>query len=357
MKAVVVVPGVPGSATLREVPTLAPGPGEVLVRVAEVGIDGTDTEIDEGLYGEAPLGESFLIIGHEALGQVERIGARVGGVQPGDLVVATVRRPGGCPNCRAGESDMCLDGDYTERGIKGRHGFMAEYYAEAPAHLVPVPPGFKAFAVLLEPLSIAEKAVAQAFAIQRRMLWEPRQALVLGTGTIGLLVALLLRNLGLEVMAVGLESPDVPSVRQKLLWTVGARYVSSAITPILKLPATLGRIDLVIEATGSSQVAFDAMQILGRNGVLCLLGITGGDRTIAVPGDRINLETVLGNKVVFGSVNANRRHFELGVRHFAEFEQRWPGLLSRFITKRLPLMAFREGLASRREHIKVVLEA
>lgn len=356
MKAVTVTPGKPRSATLRDVPTPAPSRGEILVRLVQVGLDGTDAEIDEGLYGEAPPGETHLILGHESLGQVERAGAGIKDFVPGDLVVATVRRPGGCLNCQAGESDMCLDGRYTERGIKGRHGFMAEYYAEAPEFLVKLPPRLKGFGVLLEPMTIVEKGVAQSLDIQKRMRWEPERALVLGAGTIGLFAALVLRNLGLEVTVVGREDPDVPSLRLDLLRTIGARYVSSVRSPILELPRQLGNLDLILEATGSSQVVFDAMQILGTNGVLCLMGITGGTRTISIPADRINLEMVLGNKVVFGSVNANRRYFELGVQHFGEFEQKWPGLLSRFITKRLPLDQFREGLERRREHIKVVLE-
>ena len=356
MKAVTVTPGKSQSATLREVPTPAPSRGEVLVKLIQVGLDGTDAEIDEGLYGEAPAGEDSLILGHESLGQVERVETGVQEFAPGDLVVATVRRPGDCLNCQAGESDMCLDGRYTERGIKGRHGFMAEYYVEAPEFLVKLPPRFKGFGVLLEPMTIVEKGIAQSLDIQKRMRWNPERALVLGAGTIGLFAALVLRNLGLEVTVVGREDPDVPSLRLELLRAIGARYLSSVRSPILELPRRLGNLDLILEATGSSQVVFDAMQVLGTNGVLCLMGITGGTRTISIPADRINLEMVLGNKVVFGSVNANRRYFELGVQHFGEFEEKWPGLLSRLITQRLPLDRFREGLERRREHIKVVLE-
>lgn len=356
MKAVAVTPGEKRSAALREVPVPAPGEGEVLVRVLEVGIDGTDAEIDEGLYGEAPAGEDHLIIGHESLGRVEKAGAGVEDLGPGDLVAATVRRPGGCLNCRAGESDMCLDGDYTERGITGRHGFMAEAYVERPEFLVKVPPAFRRFAVLLEPLSIVEKGIAHGFEIQRRLTWEPRTALVLGAGTFGLLAALVLSHLGLEVTLASREEPDALGPKRDLLEEMGARYRSTAADPISELPRRLGNIDLIFEATGSSQVAFQAMKILGVNGVLCLTGITGGDRIIEVPADQINLGLVLGNKVVFGSVNAHRRHFELGLRHFGELERKWPGLLSRFITERLPLVAFREGLDRRRDHVKVVLE-
>lgn len=357
MKAVTVTPGARHSATLREVPTPEPGAGEVLVRLIDIGIDGTDAEIDEGLYGEAPQGQEYLVIGHESFGQVVAAGAGAAGVRPGDLVVATVRRPGGCVNCRAGESDMCLDGRYTERGIRGRHGYMAEYYVESPDYLVTVPDSHRPFAVLLEPLTIVEKGIVQSFEIQRRLRWEPLRALVLGAGTIGLFAAMVLRNMGLDVTVVGRVAPDTPSLKLDILRTVGARYLSSERQPIKGLPEVLGNIDLVIEATGSSEVVFDAMQILGVNGVLCLMGVTAGDRMITIPSDRINLEMVLGNKVVFGSVNANRRYFELGVEHFGELEARWPGLLGRFVTKRLPLAAFREGLESRREHVKVVLEA
>src|ERR1700682_3195330 len=186
MRAVAVTPKQPGSARQVELPIPTTAPDIALMRGLEVGSDGTDPEINQGLYGEPPPGSSFLVIGHEALSVVEAVGEGVSGFSPGDLVVSTVRRPDDCPNCRAGESDMCLFGTYTERGIKGAHGYMAEYYSETPAFMIKIPPALRPFAVLLEPLSIVEKATFQAWKIQERMLWQPGRAGVLGAGPIGI---------------------------------------------------------------------------------------------------------------------------------------------------------------------------
>jgi len=201
MRAVVVTPREAGSGRLAEVPDPQPQQGEVLVRVREVGLDGTDIEILEGQYGEAPPGEDYLIIGHESLGQVQKLTDGAEGLSPGDWVVAIVRRPDPvpCRNCAADEWDMCLNGQYTERGIKGRHGFLAEFYVEAPKFLVRVPEELSPFAGLLEPLAIVEKAVEQIKRIQSRMVWQPQRAMVLGAGTIGLLAAMVLRLENVEV--------------------------------------------------------------------------------------------------------------------------------------------------------------
>src|SRR5919108_5277843 len=167
MKAIAVFPGKSNSAHLAELPKPSvndiPDERGVLVKVLRIGIDGTDTEINQGLYGAAPEGSDFLVIGHESLGRVEDFRTGVKGFSKGDLVVATVRRPGDCINCRAGESDMCLDGVYTERGIKGAHGYMAEFYADFGDFLVKIPEEHETIAVLLEPLTVVEKPIFQAF--------------------------------------------------------------------------------------------------------------------------------------------------------------------------------------------------
>lgn len=351
--AVTVVPRAAGSAGIRRIPLPAPGPGQVCARLVASGICGTDAEIVSGEYGQAPPGEEFLVLGHEALGEIEQCGPGVQDLHAGDLVVPTVRRPGSCENCRAGEPDMCRARDYTERGIWGSHGFMAERFVEDPAYLVRVPRAFRRTGVLLEPLSIVEKGLDQIHHLQRRLRWSPRSALILGPGTIGLLAAVLLRHRGLEVTLVGLRAAgDLPEHKRRVIETIGAVYRSSRETPV----RALGRFDVTVEATGHSRVAFEAMQTLDRNGVLCLMSVTGGDETLTIPSDRINREIVLGNKLIFGTVNANRRHLELGVRHLGEIEERWPGLLEGFITKRFPLDRFEEALSVRSEHLKIVLE-
>ncbi|MCH7836597.1 MAG: alcohol dehydrogenase catalytic domain-containing protein, partial [Chloroflexi bacterium] len=199
MRAVIVTPKEPGSGRLAEVPDPQPRDGEVLVQVHQVGLDGTDAEILQGQYGEAPPGDDYLIIGHESLGRVVEVTNGAEGLSPGDWVVAIVRRPDPvpCRNCAAGEWDMCLNGQYTERGIKGLHGFLAEFYSEAPEFLVEIPADISAVAVLLEPVTIVEKAIEQIKRIQSRLVWQPERAVVLGAGPIGLLAGMLLSLEGL----------------------------------------------------------------------------------------------------------------------------------------------------------------
>ena len=353
MRAVAVTPHVKDSARMLRVPDIHPGAEEALVRLLRVGVCGTDRELNEGLYGEAPPGEEFLIIGHESLGRVEAVGSKVQGLWPGELVVATVRRPDDCPNCKMGEYDMCLWGGYTERGIKGRHGFMAEFYVEEPQYLVKVPEELEDVAVLLEPLSVVEKAVSQSFKIQDRMAWQPERALVLGAGTIGLLAAALLRLRGLEVHIFGRRC--LPP-KAELMEMMEAKYLCDEEGPLPALGERLGHIDLIIEATGSSALAFQALRLLGNNGVLCLTGIQGGHRTLEIESDLINREMVLGNKVAFGTVNANRKYFEMGISHMKVIKARWPGLLSRMITRRLSLDDWAQALRVDPEGIKTVIE-
>jgi threonine dehydrogenase-like Zn-dependent dehydrogenase len=353
MRAVAVTPMRAGSARQVELPIPTVTRDTAVMRVLEVGIDGTDMEINGGLYGEAPPGSDFLVIGHEALSVVEAVGEGVLGFTPGDLVVSTVRRPDDCPNCRAGESDMCLFGKYTERGIKGAHGYMGEYYAETPAYMVKIPPALRPFAVLLEPLSIVEKATLQAWKIQERMLWQPLRAVVLGAGQIGILCTILLRLRGLEVHVYAKSPAD--SLQGRILRSLGATYASVDDHPVTGIGEELGQIDFILEATGNSSVAFEAMPQLGNNGVLCLTGVSAGNRSIEIPADVINLHMVLGNRVAFGSVNANRRYFELGVQHFQQAERQWPGIFERLITRRVPFDDFMSALDRRPEDIKTLL--
>lgn len=338
MKAVAVHPGKAGSVHLREVekPSLdaIPNGRGVLVKVLRVGLDGTDKEIIAALYGHPPAGDDFLIFGHESFGMVEAVGANVSELRPGDYVVATVRRPGGSLYDRIGMYDMTTDDEYRERGINLLHGYLAEYYVDEPEFIVRVPSGLKEAGVLLEPTSVIEKGICQAYEIQRRMrIWRPRKAAVLGAGPIGLLAAMALRIRGLEVCNFGLTRP--PYYNSELLEKIGACYHSTRDLSLAEESSDHGPFDIIFEATGYSPLAFEAMNILGKNGVLILSSVTGGGRSIAVPADRINLGFVLGNKVMVGTVNANREHFEEGVKDMAQCEFQWPGWLSGLITHRI----------------------
>jgi threonine dehydrogenase-like Zn-dependent dehydrogenase len=330
-------------------------PDQVAVRMLRAGLCGTDVEIGHGLFGRAPAGEEFLILGHENLGIVEDVGKRVTGWKPGDFVVATVRRPcGACEACARGESDMCTTGRYEERGIMRRHGFLAEYYVELPRWLIRIPKAAADVAVLLEPISIVQKAVERSFALQAGLRRKPKIALVLGAGPIGLLATALLRLRNLETYIVSREPADDEGAR--IGTRLGATYVSVANKALPDVQRELPPVDLAIEATGSASVAFDAIHLLGRSGVLCLLSSTAGKTTRDVPIDAINQKLVLENSIVFGSVNSNLRHFKQGVKDIAAIQRKFPGVLDRLITERLPWTDYRQWFDRRRTGIKTTLE-
>jgi glucose 1-dehydrogenase len=338
MKAVAVLPGRPKSAHLAEVakPSLREFPDGrgVIVKVLRVGVDGTDREINAAEYGAAPPGDNFLIIGHEGFGRVEAVGMQVSSVVPGDYVVATVRRPGASLYDAIGLQDMTTDSEYFERGINLRHGYLTEYYVEHEDFVVKVPQRLEEVGVLLEPMTVAQKGVTQAFEIQRRLkVWRPRKAAVMGSGTLGLLASLALRLRGLEVTTFG-RTP-APYLNAELLAAIGARYENTAARPIEAAARDCGPFDLIFEGTGSSAVVFQSMLALAKNGVLVLSSITGGGRSLEVPADRINLEFVLGNKVMVGTVNASRDNFESGVADLAKAEAEYPGWLARLLTHRV----------------------
>jgi threonine dehydrogenase-like Zn-dependent dehydrogenase len=335
MKAIAVFPGKPNSVHLAELakPSIneIPNGRGVLVKVLRVGVDGTDREINAAEYGAAPDGYDFLVIGHESFGQVEAVGPQVTEVQPGDYVVATVRRAGLSIYDQIGTSDMTTDDTYYERGINLRHGYLTEYYVDDAEYIVKVPKGLKDIGVLLEPVTVVEKGIAQAYEIQRRLrVWRPRRAAVMGAGTIGLLATLVLRLRGLQVTTFGLSRK--PYFNANLIEAIGARYESTADVSLHDGATRYGPFDMIFEATGFSPIVFESMQALGKNGVLVLSSVTGGDRIVEVPADKINLEFVLGNKVMVGTVNANREYFELGVRDMAQAEAEYSGWLQQLLT-------------------------
>ena len=335
MKAIAVIPGKPNSIHLREVPKPrveeVPDGRGVLVKVLRVGVDGTDKEINAAEYGAAPPGNDYLILGHESFGRVEAVGASVVEFRPGDFVVASVRRPGSSLYDQIGLQDMTTDVTYFERGINLRHGFLAEYYVDAADFLVKVPEKLKLVGVLLEPTSIVEKAITQAYEIQRRLrVWRPRRAAVLGVGTLGLLAGLALRLRGLQVVGMGLKQP--PLLKSQLLEEIDARYISTKDKTLKQASEEFGPFDFILEGTGFSPLVFEAMEVLAKNGVLAMVSITGEDLTAEIPADRINQGFVLGNKVAFGSVNASRQDFENGVQDIAQAELAYPGWLSNLLT-------------------------
>jgi len=354
MKAIAVRPGEPNSIHLREIPEpqvsdVADGRG-VKVRVLRVGVDGTDKEINAAEYGAAPLGDDFLVTGHESFGQVVEVGPNVPTtIRPGTYVVASVRRPGSSVYGKIGLQDFTTDDVYYERGINLLHGYLTEYYVEDAEYVFPMPPTLRDVGVLLEPTTVAEKGVNHAYEIQRRLkVWQPRSALVLGSGTVGLLTALVARLRGLELTVYSL--PQKPYRNAELVEHLGGVYASSQDATLAALSEKRGPFDLIFDATGFSPIVWEAAEVLGKNGVLVLASITGGDRKAEINSDKINQGFVLGNKVMVGTVNAAPADFRSGVDDLIKAEALFPGWLSELLTTPI------QGLENYEEMIRALTE-
>jgi len=336
MKAVAVNPGKPGSIHLEDVPEPSvddvPGGRGVLVKVLRVGVDGTDKEINAAEYGAAPPGDDFLIIGHENFGVVEEVGPNVPDtIRPGTFVVASVRRPGASLYGAIGLQDFTTDDVYYERGINLLHGYLTEHYVEDAEFVFPLPASLREVGVLLEPTTVAEKGINHAYEIQRRLkIWQPRRVAILGSGTIGLLMALAARLRGLELTVFSL--PQKPYRNADLVEELGGVYMSSAKATLAEVSDERGPFDLIMDATGFSPIVWEAAEVLGKNGVLVLSSITGGDRKVEINSDRINQSFVLGNKVMVGTVNASPADFRSGVDDLIKAEAVFPGWLGKLLT-------------------------
>lgn len=353
MKAIAVTPGKPGSVHQRDIPApkidSVPNGKGVRVKVLKVGVDATDREINDALYGNSPPGDDYLVLGHECFGKVIEVGPNVRRVKPGDYVTATVRRPGGSIYDTIGTYDMTSEETYYERGINLLHGYLTEEFVDSEDYIVRVPDGLKHLHVLMEPMSCAAKAIQQAFECQRRMkVWRPQRAFVLGAGQIGLLSTLVLKLRGLDVFTLA-RAPG-PHLKSEIVTGMEATYVSTNETSLLDLAGKVGKADIIIDATGSSHIAFEAMQALGHNGALVWTSITGGKKETEIPSDKINIEWVLGNKLLLGSVNANSEHFESGIKDMALGEVMYPGVLQKILTSPV------DGLDGYAEMMRLLVE-
>ncbi|MDM4720896.1 glucose 1-dehydrogenase [Micromonospora sp. WMMA1363] len=345
MRAVTVSPGVPDSLRLDGAwPEPAAEEGAILVEALAVGVCGTDQEIIAGHHGEAPPGQERLVIGHESLGRVleDPTGTR----QPGDLVAGIVRHPDPvpCPNCAVDEWDMCRNGRYTERGIKGLPGFARDRWRVQPKFAVGLDHVLAPVGVLLEPTSVVAKAWDHIERISARAESKPRTVLVTGAGPIGLLAALLATQRGLSVHVL---DRNTTGPKPDLVRALGADYHTVTVNELTFQP------DVVVECTGAPVVVLDAMCKVGPTGIVCLTGVSSGGRTIDFDAGALNRAMVLENNVVFGSVNANRRHWDQAAHALAQADQSW---LNSLITRRVSMSDFAQAYQYSGEDIKVVLD-
>jgi glucose 1-dehydrogenase len=348
LRAITVAPGKDRSARLDEVLEPSPSDGAVLVRTLALGICGTDREIVSGEYGAAPAGEARLILGHESLGVVEEApdGSRL---MPGDLVVGIVRRPDPvpCTACAAGEWDMCRNGRYSERGIKERHGFGSERFRIEPDFVVKIDPKLGHLGVLLEPTSILAKAWEHVGRIgHRTRSWRPQTLLVTGAGPIGLLAAMMGVQRGLDVHVL---DHHASGMKPPLARDLGAAYHAEDVPDVIRHLAP----DIIMECTGAPSLIRDVLGHTAPSGIVCLTGVSNSGHALDVDLGALNRTLVLDNHVVFGTVNANRRHYEQAALALTYADPKW---LGRLITRRVPLERWEEALERRPDDVKVVVE-
>jgi threonine dehydrogenase-like Zn-dependent dehydrogenase len=368
MKAIAVTPRIKEVTIINQAEPKISSSTDVKLRMIEAGVCGTDREICAFDYGTPPSGSEHLVIGHESLGEVVEIGSNVTRVKLGDLVVPMVRRP--CPHdtcaaCRADHQDFCFTGDFQERGIKERHGFMAQFVVDDEKYMNPVPKEMRDVAVLVEPLTIAEKGLTQVWQVQQRLPWNCpvtpgkaaahcHRAVVLGAGPVGLLGAMALVKNDFDTYVYSRE--PAPNPKSQLLESIGAHYISSEKTAPEILPQDVGNIDLVYEATGASSLSFEMMKYLGTNGIFVFTGVPGRKGPIEVDTDLMMRNLVLKNQVVFGTVNAGRDSFENSVRDLETFTKRWPDAVKSLISGRFPMDAYADLLVGRPVGIKNVIQ-
>jgi glucose 1-dehydrogenase len=338
MRAMTVIPGKPHSAELTDLPDPEPKDGELLVEPLYLGVCGTDREIVEGSHGEPPPGRERLVLGHELLGRVR---------DTGELVAGIVRRPDPvpCACCAQGEWDMCRNGQYTERGIKALDGYGSELVTLEADFAVRIPDELGTLGVLTEPASVLAKAWEQIDRISTRACSDHHRALVIGAGPIGLLAALLGAQRGLELHVLDRATEGA---KPEAVQALGGRYHAGDVTEVAKEVEP----DIVVECTGVAELVAGAMQHTAPGAIVCLTGVAPS-RTLSVDVGALNNELVLENDVVFGSVNANRRHFEQAVSSLGEADPDW---LRRLITRTVPLERWPEALQKGDDDIKVVVD-
>ena len=366
MKAVAVVPG---QKELRMVDHPLPqvsNDKEIKVKTLDVGICGTDREICTFVYGEPPQGDDHLVLGHESLGRVVEVGDAVSRFKVGDLVVPSVRRPCADPRCKPccnDKQDYCINEQFTERGIKQVHGFMTEFYVDDEKYFTYVPDDLRDLAVMAEPLTIAEKGLAQAYAVQKRLPWactdegqppgKGLRAVVLGAGPIGILGAMKCVIEGFDTYVYSRSKS--PNPKAELVEQIGAKYFSKYDISPQELAEEVGNIDLIYEAVGGSEFAFDVLQVLGTNGVFVFTGIPAPETRLEIDSDILMRRIVLENLAIVGTVNADRKAFEDAIADLGEFKKRWPETIKKVISGRYDISDHQELLVGKSKGIKNVI--
>ncbi|MBI4296039.1 MAG: alcohol dehydrogenase catalytic domain-containing protein [Chloroflexi bacterium] len=350
-------------------------PDEVLVRVKEVGLDGTDYNmLRYGLQDIAP-GRNEIVLGHEVGGVVEKVGSAVTTLAPGDPVTLTVRR--GCEQCFPclhDQSDMCMTGLYTERGIHKLDGFLTQFVVERERYVVKMPNQLKRLAMFVEPLSIAEKGIEQIKTIQSRFPWSCshpahsfrsrywggcKTALVVGAGPLGILATTLFRLAKTNTFVCDILPEDHPKAR--LVQCMNASYIDArhkSPEEIVDIGAAVeGSLDMIFEASGAAETAIRLILYMSRSSIYVMTGIPRGDLNIRLDAAQLVRQLVRYNQVIVGSVNSNRSHFERACRDMVGIDTRFKGVLEGMITRRFGLNDYQQAFTMNDpRQIKTVIE-
>lgn len=361
MKAAAVFPDKKALGVVNDFPEpKLESPTGIRMRILHVGVCGTDREIASFAYGTPPEGSEYLVLGHEAFGEIVETGPEVTGFKPGDLAIPMVRRPCTHPNCiacRKARPDFCMTGDYEERGIMKMHGFMTEFIIDEARYMNAVPQSIRDVGVLVEPLTIAEKALLEAAKVQSRLPWDftayQHRAVVLGAGPVGLLGAMALQIRGYAVTVYSLERE--PNAAADIVKAIGGKYISSQDLSVEQMLAEVGNIDIVYEATGASKLAFDVLRMLGPNGLYVLTGVPGRHGPTEFDTDSIMRNLVLRNQCLLGTVNAGQDAFEHAIADLQAFHDKWPAAVRALITGRFGIDDFAEPVL-RPKGIKNIIE-
>lgn len=348
---------------------------EVLVRVKEAGVDGTDFNMVRHNLQDIAEGRNQIITGHEMVGVVEAVGSEVKSLALGDTVVMTVRRGCGiCQPCLHNQSDMCMTGLYTERGIHKRDGFFTEFVVDQEQYVVRVPADLARLAVFTEPLSIAEKGIEQIRVIQSRLPWacehpghgflspdwgKCKTALVVGAGPLGILATALLRLAGVYTYTADIVPEDSPKVH--LVKHMGANYIDArSKTPkeIVEFCCSpTDTLDIIFEASGAAATAIELINYMSRSSIYVMTGIPREELTMQLDAAQLVRQIVRYNQVVVGSVNSNRSHFEMALKDIPEINARFGGMLEEMITHRFNMRDYQQIFSlSDPKHIKTVIE-
>jgi threonine dehydrogenase-like Zn-dependent dehydrogenase len=342
-----------GGIRLIDVPLQPLDPDEILVRITRVAFTRRDRLLLENKEAVLPDGEDFIIPGHIAMGKVVETGSLVKDFEPGDIVVPTIRRD--CDRCIDARSDLCPHPDrYQDSGLSGAHGFARDLITIRGRYLIKIPPHLENLALLLAPLSVAEKAHHEAVQITKRYNFYcyhesedvvPR-ALITGMGPVGIMMTYLLSLYSYRLTVFCRRESD--DLRSRILEPIDLEYINTSRVPIGRLEKAGYSFGQLFETTGDPEYMLSVMPFMSPNAVMAVMGAPGNDskeKILEVDVNRIFSRMVLGNQVIFGSLKAGRDAFESAVKHLTELSDLYGDSLASLLTDTFPLAEYHRLLS------------